>query len=100
MTDILWFASYAEVVRSTSHIWYFDEDESFVSRTLSTNLDYSPYVADFDGDGCSDILWYRPDDPQRRSPLWRCVPAQREFVCDPPVVTPEHGYPVGYGGAY
>ena len=31
------------------------------------------------------------------SPEWK---AQREFVCDPPVVTPEHGYPVGYGGAY
>ncbi|PRP96515.1 FG-GAP repeat protein [Enhygromyxa salina] len=100
VSDILWFASYAEAVKETSKIWYFSEDETFASVTLSTNLDYSPYVADFDGDGCSDILWYKPDNPKHESPLWRCVPNQRDFVCEPPVTTPTSAYPVGFGGAY
>jgi hypothetical protein len=98
--DILWFASYAEAVQVTSKIWYFTEDETYVSRVLSTHRDYSPYVADFDDDGCSDILWYKPDDPNQENPLWRCLPNERDFACEPPVVTPAGAYPVGFGGAY
>jgi hypothetical protein len=98
--DILWFASYAEAVQVTSKIWYFTEDESYTSRVLSTQQDYSPYVADFDDDGCSDILWYKPDDPNMDSPLWRCLPNERDFACEPPLVTPAGAYPVGFGGAY
>lgn len=99
-SDILWFAAYQEVVRAKSKIWYFSEDESFTSVTLSTHRDYSPYVADFDDDGCSDILWYKPDDPDLESPLWRCVPNQRDFICEAPVTTPVGAYPVGFGGGY
>ena len=99
-SDILWFAPYAEAVGVSSKIWYFEENESFESVALSTNKDYSPYVADFDDDGCSDILWYQPTDPQRLSPVWRCTPGQREFACDSPVAPPAGAYPVGFGGGY
>ncbi|KIG12932.1 hypothetical protein DB30_00888 [Enhygromyxa salina] len=98
--DILWFAPYAEAVQVTSKIWYFTEQETYTSQTLSTRQDYSPYVADFDDDGCSDILWYKPDDPSMESPLWRCLPNERDFACEPPLVTPAAAYPVGFGGAY
>jgi hypothetical protein len=98
--DILWFAAHAEAVQVTSKIWYFSEDETYTSRILSTQQDYSPYVADFDDDGCSDILWYKPDDPNLESPLWRCLPNERDFACDPPLTTPAGAYPVGFGGAY
>jgi hypothetical protein len=99
-TDILWFAPYDEVVHTTSKIWYFAEDETFVAYTLSTHHDYSPYVADFDDDGCSDIFWYKPDDPNRESPIWRCIPHSRDFDCDPPQSAPAGAYPIGFGGAY
>ncbi|WP_165703878.1 FG-GAP repeat domain-containing protein, partial [Enhygromyxa salina] len=98
--DILWFAAYAETVHVTSKIWYFTEDETYTSRVLSTHRDYSPYVADFDDDGCSDILWYKPDDPNLESPLWRCLPNDLDFACEPPLTTPAGTYPVGFGGAY
>lgn len=99
-SDILWFASHDEVVHTTSKIWYFADDRTFVSRSLSTHRDYSPYVADFDDDGCSDILWFRPDDPSGGSPIWRCVPRQRDFECDAPQPTPPGAYPIGFGGSY
>jgi hypothetical protein len=99
-SDILWFAPYEEAVGVSSKIWYFEDDETFDSVLLSTNKDYSPYIADFDDDGCSDILWYQPTDPERLSPVWRCVPGQREFACDSPVIPPAQAYPVGFGGAY
>ncbi|MFO7561807.1 MAG: hypothetical protein R6X02_04135 [Enhygromyxa sp.] len=98
--DILWFAPYREAVGVSSKIWYFEDDKTFTSISLSTNRDYSPYVADFDDDGCSDILWYQPTDPARLSPIWRCLPDQRDFACDSPVTPPPRGYPVGFGGAY
>jgi hypothetical protein len=98
--DILWFAAYGEVARVTSKIWYFSENETYTSRVLSTHRDYSPYVADFDDDGCSDILWYKPDDPNLESPLWRCLPNDRDFACEPPLTTPAGAYPIGFGGAY
>jgi hypothetical protein len=99
-SDILWFAPHVEAVKATSKIWYFAEDDTFISVTLSTNRDYSPYVADLDDDGCSDILWYNPKDPELQSPLWRCVPNQRDFICEPPITTPAGAYPVGFGGGY
>ncbi len=100
MSDILWFAPYQEAVKVTSKIWYFEDDGTFDSVLLSTNKDYSPYIADFDDDGCSDILWFHPTDPERRSPVWRCVPGQREFACDSPVIPPPGAYPIGFGGLY
>jgi hypothetical protein len=99
-SDILWISSYEEEVGVSSKIWYFEDDETFDSVLLSTNKDYSPYVADFDDDGCSDILWYQPTDPERLSPVWRCLPREREFACDAPVIPPAQAYPVGFGGGY
>lgn len=97
VTDILWFAPHVEAAQTISKIWYFSENETFISRTLSTHRDYSPYVADFDDDGSSDILWFRPGN---LSPIWRGVPGERAFACDPPVAPPPGAYPVGFGGAY
>jgi hypothetical protein len=99
-TDILWFAAYDEAVRTTSKIWYFAEDRTFTARVLSTHRDYSPYIADFDDDGCSDIFWYKPDDPDRISPIWRCLPQSQDFDCDAPQSAPASSYPIGFGGAY
>jgi hypothetical protein len=99
-SDILWVSSYEDEVGVSSKIWYFEDDETFDSVLLSTNKDYSPYVADFDDDGCSDILWYQPTDPERLSPVWRCLPREREFACDAPVIPPAQAYPVGFGGGY
>ncbi|WP_106088878.1 FG-GAP-like repeat-containing protein [Enhygromyxa salina] len=98
--DILWFAPFAEVVGVTSKIWHFAENQTYTSRVLSTRRDYSPYVADFDDDGCSDILWYKPDDSGQGSPLWRCLPNEADFACEPPLTTPEGSYPVGFEGGY
>ncbi len=98
--DILWYRMFDEIEGGPSVIWYFDEVGGHQAEAFTIHRDYSPYVADFDQDGCTDILWYRPDEPLNESPLWRCVPGERDFSCDPPVTPPDEGYPIGYGGAY
>lgn len=56
------------------------------------------YADDFDGDGCTDILWYAPLSDT--SELWRCVPDARDFACEDAVATPRLAYPIGLGGSY
>ncbi|PRP97296.1 hypothetical protein [Enhygromyxa salina] len=82
--------------RCLSVIWQFDEGGGHTPRVFSINGDYAPVVGDFDDDGCSDILWHDPADPDRVSPLWRCVGGDA-FACDPPVEAPPDGFPIGSG---
>ncbi|WP_172302098.1 FG-GAP-like repeat-containing protein [Pseudenhygromyxa sp. WMMC2535] len=100
VTDILWFSSHDEAANTNSRIWFFSEERTFLARPFSTHRDYSPYVDDFDDDGCADILWFRPDALDGLSPLWRCLPGEKDFTCDEPVAHPAEAYPVGWGGAY
>lgn len=89
-----------ELEGGISSIWYFNEDAGHTTRLHTVHRDYSPYVADFDRDGCTDILWYQPDDPDQQSRIWRCLAGARDFACDPPVKHPQSSYPIGYGAAY
>ena len=57
--------------------------------------DYVPYTEDFDGDGCTDILWYDPVAPNNPSPVWRCLPETKTFSCSDQLPTPKAAYPVG-----
>jgi hypothetical protein len=98
--DILWYAVADEREGHASVVWYFDEDGSHTSKAIDVHQDYSPYVGDFDDDGCSDILWHRPQSPTDQSLLWRCLPGERAFACDMPMTTPADAYIVGFGGAY
>jgi hypothetical protein len=98
--DLFWYSVADEREGGPSVLWYFDEDGGHDTKMSVIHRDYSPYPADFDGDGCTDILWYRADSPTSESPLWRCQPETRTFGCDEPVSHPENGYPIGYGGAY
>ena len=59
--------------------------------------DYSPYVGDFDGNGCEDILWFAPH--QTTSPLWRAKCDDTvlvDFVVQAEVTHPQDAYPAGY----
>jgi hypothetical protein len=98
--DILWYSVADELEGSVSVIWYFDEDGGHDVKTFMVHGDYSPIVADFDHDECSDILWYDSAAADGASPIWRCVPGQLDFACDPPMNHPAQGFPIGYGGAY
>lgn len=98
--DIFWYSVFDELEGALSSIWYFDEDADHTTGLYTVHRDYSPYVADFDQDGCSDILWFQPNDPMQQSRIWRCLGEDRDFACDPPVTHPSSAYPVGYGAAY
>ncbi|NJK32439.1 MAG: hypothetical protein HC927_08520 [Deltaproteobacteria bacterium] len=98
--DILWYAVADEVDGVNSVIWYFDDKGGHDVRIFTIHGDYTPIIGDFDDDGCSDVLWYEPTAEDGSSPLWRCLPGERDFACDPPVIHPSQGYPIGNGGAY
>ncbi len=98
--DILWYSVADELEGGMSIIWYFHEDGGHDVKTYTIHGDYSPIVADLDEDGCSDILWFSPSSKSDSSPIWRCVPGQLDFACDPPVDHPPEGFPIGFGGAY
>ncbi|MCA9696284.1 MAG: hypothetical protein KC431_02080, partial [Myxococcales bacterium] len=94
--DIFWYAGRSESPDLLSVIWEFDESGGHTPRVFSINGDYSPIVGDFDDDGCSDILWYDPTNPDRRSAIWRCIEGE-DFACDTPVKTPADAFPIGSG---
>ncbi|KIG16896.1 hypothetical protein DB30_04058 [Enhygromyxa salina] len=94
--DIFWYAGRSETPDALSVIWQFDEGGGHTPRIFSINGDYAPVVGDFDDDGCSDILWHDPADPDHISPLWRCVDGEA-FACDTPVEAPADGFPIGTG---
>ena len=98
--DILWYSVADDLEGGTSVLWTFVGDGIHDARPFTIHGDYSPMVSDFDGDGCSDILWYDPTAEDDRSPIWRCLPGEQDFACDAPEAHPDDAYPLGYGGAY
>jgi hypothetical protein len=55
--------------------------------------DHSPYVGDFDADGCHDIAWF--DAVGDELHVWRCLPSMRDFDCGATLPTPPDAAPVG-----
>jgi len=98
--DILWYSVADELDGGVSGIWYFDQDGGHSVKTFSVHKDYTPVVADFDNDGCTDVLWYDPTSENSQSPIWRCIPGEFDFECDVPQDTPLHAFPIGYGGSF
>ena len=66
-SDVLWFAANAHgKATGPKYIWFSDGDGSFsvVSNfggVTGSYVDYVPRVADFNGDGKSDLYWFSAD---------------------------------------
>ncbi len=98
--DIFWHRSWNMTSKGPSpdttgpnFIWYFDAAGGHEARAMVTEGDYTPYVGDFDGDGCHDIAWF--DSPNDVIHLWTCMPAVRDFNCGGEWTTPADMAPVG-----
>jgi hypothetical protein len=96
--DIFWYRAPDERDGGLSRIWYFGAGPAVDVRSFAVTSDTTPYADDFDGDGCTDILWYSPLSDA--SELWRCLPQARDFGCEDSVPTPTLAYPIGLGGSY
>ncbi len=84
-------------------VWYFADDTSHDVEILplsdAVEGDFSPYVGDFDGDGCEDILWFAPHTGHSPLSRARCTtpPALSEgFDAQDNQAHPQGFYPVGY----
>lgn len=79
-------------------IWFMGDKVILQVQTLPRMIDAAPFVGDYNGDGCEDVLWYNPLAPN--SPLWRanCSPSMpRGFTPQTDEQNPTGGgYPVGY----
>jgi hypothetical protein len=76
-----------------SYVWYFDDTGGHETKVFALDADYSPYVGDFDADGCHDIAWF--DAVGDTLNVWRCLPSIRDFDCGVPAPTPPDAAPVG-----
>ncbi len=76
-----------------SFVWYFDDTGGHEAKAFELDGDYSPYVGDFDADGCHDIAWF--DAVGDMLHVWRCLPNSRDFDCGVPASTPPNAAPVG-----
>lgn len=76
-----------------SFLWYFDALAGHEAKAYALEADRSPYVGDFDGDGCHDIAWF--DAPADSLHVWRCLPGERDFACEEAMATPPSSAPVG-----
>jgi hypothetical protein len=76
-----------------SFVWYFDDTGGHEAKAFELDADYSPYVGDFDADGCHDIAWF--DAVGDMLHVWRCLPGSRDFDCGVPAPTPPDSVPVG-----
>lgn len=76
-----------------SYVWYFDETGGHEAKAFALDADYSPYVGDFDADGCHDIAWF--DAVGDTLHVWRCLPGSRDFDCGISIPTPPDAAPVG-----
>lgn len=96
----MWYRPAVESEGGLSWLWYF-EGASVEARPVTIQGDYVPYVEDFDGDGCTDILWYDPVGPDNGSPLWRCIPNEQDFECGEQLPAPKSAFPIGFAtGGY
>lgn len=98
--DVFWHRQWgmtstgpSETDTGPSFAWYFDEDGGHEAKAYVLGGDYSPYVGDFDGDGCHDIGWF--DAPNDALHVWRCIPAARDFDCGQALDAPPGAAPVG-----
>ena len=98
--DILWYSVANEVEGGASGIWYFNVDGGHEVRTFSVRGDYTPIVADFDDDGCTDVMWYDGTSDSPQTSIWRCILDEFDFDCHPPRSTPPKTFPIGYGGSF
>ncbi|NJK31312.1 MAG: hypothetical protein HC927_02230 [Deltaproteobacteria bacterium] len=98
--DIFWYRPASERAGGPSRIWFFEPEASTAVASFRVEQDYTPFVEDFDADGCSDILWIDTTRPMGQSFFWRCIPGARNFACEGPIDVPENAYPVGLGGSY
>lgn len=76
-----------------SFLWYFDEMGGHEAKAFALEGDYSPYVGDFDADGCHDVAWF--DSVGDELHVWRCMPGMRDFDCGATLPTPPDAAPVG-----
>jgi hypothetical protein len=98
--DIFWQRSWGLTSRGPSawstgpsYVWYFDDAAGHEAKAFALDADYSPYVGDFDADGCHDIAWF--DAVGDMLHVWRCLPGSRDFDCGVPASTPPDAAPVG-----
>ncbi|MCX4241838.1 hypothetical protein [Paraliomyxa miuraensis] len=98
--DIFWHRSWGMTAEGPSafttgpsFIWYFDAMGGHETETFVLDGDYSPYVGDFDADGCHDVAWFDAVGDQLH--VWRCLPGQRDFDCGVTAQTPPNAAPVG-----
>jgi hypothetical protein len=98
--DIFWHRSWGltsdgpvEWTTGPSFVWYHDEMGGHEAKPFTLDADYSPYVGDFDADGCHDIAWF--DAVGDMLHVWRCLPGARDFDCGASTPTPPDHTPVG-----
>jgi hypothetical protein len=98
--DIFWHRSWGMTSSGPSawhtgpsYIWYFDDTGAHEAHAFVLDGDHSPYVGDFDDDGCHDIAWFDAIDDELH--MWRCLPHARDFDCDASAPTPPNTAPVG-----
>jgi len=98
--DIFWQRSWGltsegamEWSMAPSFLWYFDEMGGHEAKAFILDRDYSPYVGDFDADGCHDVAWF--DSVGDMLYVWRCLPGMRDFDCGTAMPTPPDAAPVG-----
>lgn len=103
--DIFWHRSWGMTsegpsisTTGPSFIWYFDALGGHEAEAFVLDADYSPYVSDFDADGCHDIAWF--DAVGDTLTLWRCLPLMRDFDCGDTFPTPPNAAPVGTHWAF
>jgi hypothetical protein len=86
-----------------NQVWLFGPsfNNPEIVNVQGVSGDYAPFARDFNGDGCTDILWFAPH--QATSPVWRAhcdlsqTPGFYGFFEDGQVTHPPDAYPVGYG---
>jgi len=98
--DVFWHRQWgmtsegpSEAVTGPSFLWYFDEEGGHEAKAYVLGADRSPYVGDFDADGCHDIGWF--DATEAVLYVWRCLPRARDFDCEEAMATPPSSAPVG-----
>jgi hypothetical protein len=98
--DIFWHRSWglttdgpSALATDPSYVWYFDGEGAHTAEAFVLEGDFSPYVGDFDADGCHDIGWF--DAIGDALHVWRCLPGERDFDCGTTMPTPPNAAPVG-----